>query len=172
MALHSAQRDFVSFLHGGRPGRRRVVGARAVGTPRAPRCAAPVPALSPHTEPWMSRPAGDLRGSSPSRAAFFSCDSNRRLFRYMRLSTKDCNSSSFVWEGTTAAGASWAGPGGRRLRGGGGGTGRAGAACGWGAAGRPASPAPLLVVQPAFPLQCCYANQVTSPPSARRVAPD
>lgn len=128
--------------------------------------------ISADAEQWMSRPAGDLRDSAPSRAASFSYDSNRRLFRYMRLSTKDCNSSSFVWEGTTAAGASWALPGGRRLRRGGGGEGRAGAACGWGAAGRPASPAPLLVVQPAFPLQCCYANQVTSPPSARRVAPD
>lgn len=41
-----------------------------------------------------------------------------------------------------------------------------------GAPGRPGSPAPLLVVQPAFLLQCCYANQVTSPPSTRRVAPD
>lgn len=71
--------------------------------------------ISAVAEQWMSRPAGDLRGSAPSRAASFSCDSNRRLFRYMRLSTKDCNSSSFVWEGTTAAGASWALPGGRRL---------------------------------------------------------
>lgn len=99
--------------------------------------------ISADAEQWMSRPAGDLRGSAPSRAASFSCDSNRRLFRYMRISTKDCNSSSFVWEGTTAAGSSWALPGGRRLRRGGGGAGRAGAACGWGGrrpAGLPRAP--------------------------------
>lgn len=46
----------------------------------------------------------------------------------MRLLTKDCNSSSFVWEGTTAAaGVSWARPGSEAPGG--------AAAGGWGAAG-------------------------------------
>lgn len=34
-------------------------------------------------------------------APSFSCDSNLRLFRYMRLSTKACNSTSFVQGDTT-----------------------------------------------------------------------
>lgn len=37
------------------------------------------------------------RGEVPS----FSCDSNLRLFRYMRLSTKACNSTGFVQGDTT-----------------------------------------------------------------------
>lgn len=123
------------------------------------------------------RPSGAGRGPTglspasrpPAVVRSFSCDSNRRLFRYMRRATKDCNSSSFVWEGTTAARVGGAN------RAGGDGCGatlavRVQRSCG--VAGRPASPAPLLVVQPAFPPQCCYANQVTSPPSTRRVAPD
>lgn len=131
------------------------------------------PAWPPYfRRPWVvDEPAGrGLAGLCTLPPASFSCDSNRRLFRYVRLSTKDCNSSSFVWEGTTAAGASWARPwvggSGRRGR-----RGPRGAAREWGprAGGLPCAPP---VVQPVFPLQCCYANQVTSPPGAPRVAPD
>lgn len=74
--------------------RRRVVGARAVGTRAHPGA---LPALPSQT----LASGGPTRGLRPAGlltlpAASFSSDSNRRLFRYVKLSTKDCNFSSFV----------------------------------------------------------------------------
>lgn len=138
----------------GSPGWRRVVGARAVGTPRA-QVRGPH-ALPAEAEPGASRrpgPAGLLARAAASLAS--GSNRNRRLFRYAKLSTKGGHFSSFVLgryhRGGRALGRSGGGRPGR---------GAPGAA---GAASRPPRGAPRSL----HPAPRCYANQVTSPPRAR-----
>lgn len=129
----SVPRDFVLLLLGGRLGLPPRGGWRP-----ASRCVVRVVALSPQTlNSGCAAPGLGPAGLLSLPAASFSSDSNPRLFRYVRLLTKDCNSSSFVWEGTTAAaGVSWAGRGSEAPGG--------GAAGGWGAAGLRPPPRPSL----------------------------
>lgn len=143
----------------GSPGRRRVVGAPRSGDAVRPGARA---ALSPRRLTRGRAAGGDLRGPAGRlalAAAVSSSDRNRRPFRYAKLSTKDCPFSSFGAGRDPRggrAGAPWAGPG-----------------VGGPGGGAPASrglrarrPAPARGAA-ASPPQCCYANQVTSPPRAR-----
>lgn len=108
----------------------------------------------------------------------FSSDSNLRLFRYMRLLTKDCNSISFAQEDTTVlcghggtlGAEGWGpcchrvpwGPGQRGLH-------PAEELCSfvWAALLFPCSASPSPLVQPSFPPRCCMVIKWHQPAPRR-----
>lgn len=116
---------------------------------RAPRCAGR--ALSPRRLSRGRAADRDLRGSWPARPPPLRVVVIGDFSVTRSSQQKVVISAALCGEGTTAAGAPWAGPGV-----GGRGEGR------WGTAGAASRPPRSL-----HPAPRCYANQVTSPPRAR-----